>query len=95
MLKPLSNLYVRVIISAAVGFFFVGAFTNNQYPCTQTIPGEDISHCVSIESAIMHPRDLIHNKQASLTRFSKTFAIVSLGSFALLSIISLAQKKKT
>jgi hypothetical protein len=94
MSKPLSKLYIRIIISAAIGFFFVGAFINIQYPCTQEMPGENIAQCVSFESAIMHPGDLNNNKQDSLTRFVSNFAIISLLCFALLSAYTRVQTKK-
>lgn len=94
MSRLLNQLYVRVLISAAVGLFFVGAFVNIQYPCTETLPDENITHCVSIESAIMHPGDLVNNKQDSLTNFVENFFIISFASFALLSVFSQFQTKR-
>lgn len=91
MAKFLSKLYVKVIISAAVGLFLAGAFTHIQYPCISSVPGEG---CVVFEKAAMHPSDLINNKQNSLTKLVGTFAVSSLVSFALLSVYSRFQTKK-
>lgn len=90
MSKLLNKLYVRVIISAAIGFFFAGAYVDIEYPC----PPLDSKGCASFESAIMHPADLLNNKQGSLTTSMKNFIIISLISFALLSVYSLLQTKK-
>jgi hypothetical protein len=90
MAKLLNKLYVRIIISAAIGFFLVGAWTNIQYPC----PPLDNAGCVVWESAIMHPLDLINNKQDSLKNFVTNFVIISLASLALLSVFSHSQRRK-
>ncbi len=89
MTQPLNKLYVRIVISVLIGFLFVGAFVNIQYPC----PPLDAEGCVSFDSAVMHPNDLISNKQGSLDRFVINFAIVSLISFGLLSTYNQLQKR--
>lgn len=94
MSQPLSKLYIRILISVAVGFLLAGAFIDIQYPCTETFPGEDITKCVAFEDALSHPNDLLANKQDSLTRFVSNFAIISLLCFALLSAYTRLQTKK-
>lgn len=91
MSKLLNKLYIKVIISAAIGFSLAGAFSHIQYPCVSLVPGEV---CVALEKAVMHPNDLINNKQDSLAKFMRTFAISSLVSFALLSVYSQFKTKK-
>lgn len=90
MPKLLSKFYVRVIISVTLGFFVAGTNTHMQYPC----PPMDSQGCVSFEKAIMHPADLMHNKQDSLTNFVRTFAISSLVVLALLGLYNQLQAKK-
>jgi hypothetical protein len=91
-MKHLRKLPVRIVAAIVIGLLFAGAFAKITYPCTPT--DGDVG-CVSFEKAVMHPNDLLSNKQDSLVQFSKTFVIVSLASFALLSIISLVQRKET
>ncbi len=94
MAKLINKLNVRILIAIVFGFLVASTLTHLQGPCTTTIPGEDISHCVEISKALMSPKDLINNKQNSLTRFTETFAEVSLVSFVLLSSYSQFQTKK-
>jgi len=84
MNKYFEKLSVRIIISVVIGFLLAGALTDIQYPC----PPLDNAGCVTWESAIMHPSDLISNKQNSLVEASKTFIITSIVSFGLLSLVS-------
>ena len=99
MTKSLSKLYVRIIISVAIGLFMAGGYTNIHYPCSElpdfkVASGEDIEKCVAFESAIMHPGDLMKNKQNSLVEFTQGFAVVALLVFALLSLYSRSQTRK-
>lgn len=89
-MKYINNLWVKVIASIVIGFLLASAGTKITYTCT---PADGAAGCTSFEKAIMHPSDLLNNKQNSLTHFSKTFAITSLASFALLSILGFVQKK--
>lgn len=82
------------MVAAVFGLLAASTFTLVQSPCTTTIPGEDIRHCVEFSKAVMHPNDLLNNKQNSLMKFSKTFVIVSVTSFALLSAYSWYRTKK-
>jgi len=98
-MKHIKKLWPRIIAAVAIGCLiaYIGVgVTHTTRPCTPTeVPrGESISHCESIEKVYIHPLDLFSNKQDRLTHFSETFVIVSLASFALLSIFGLAQKKK-
>jgi hypothetical protein len=95
MLKLLNELYARVIVSVVVGFLLASTSTLIQGPCTTVPPGENISRCVEFSKAVMHPRDLINNKQGSLADFAGTFAISSLVILALLSTYSQLHKRKS
>lgn len=87
-MKFINKLSVRIIISVLIGFLLAVAWTDIQYSC----PPLDNAGCVVWESAIMHPSDLISNKQGSLVEASKAFLIISIISFGLISVIS-RQKK--
>lgn len=82
-MKILNKFYFRVIISIVIGLLLAGGWTDIQYPC----PPLDNAGCVTWESAIMHPSDLISNKQNSLVEASKNFLITSLVSFGLISVL--------
>ncbi len=90
-MKSANKLMVRIVMAVVIGFLLAGVGTKITYTCVPH-PGEE--GCVSFEKAIMHPSDLLDNKQDSLVQFSKTFAITSLASFVLLSVIGLTQKRK-
>jgi hypothetical protein len=91
-MKLLHKLSVRIVIAVVIGFLFASAGTDIAYMCA---PIDGAAGCASFDKALMHPSDLLNNEQNSLRRFSMTFAITSLVAFALLSTVSLAQKKKT
>jgi hypothetical protein len=78
MAKSINKLSVQLLIAIVFGFLMASAFTGLQGSCISTIPGEDSTRCVEFSKAVMHPRDLINNKQNSLTMFVETFAISSL-----------------
>ena len=97
--KHIKKLKVRIIVAVAVGiiFAYVGVGINPVVrPCAPTdVPkGESVSRCVSIEKVYANPIDILTNKQDKLTSFSETFAIASVTSFAILSVIGLIQEKK-
>lgn len=79
---------VQILIATVFGLLVAATFTHLQGPCTATIPGENSSYCVEFSKAVMHPKDLISNKQNTLVRFAGTFTISSLAGFALLSVYS-------
>jgi hypothetical protein len=83
-MKYIHKLSVRITIAIVVGLLLAFGWTDIQYPC----PPLENTGCVAFESAIMHPNDLLNNKQNSLVEASKTFAITSLVTFALLTVIS-------
>jgi hypothetical protein len=98
-------MYVRILIAVLIGFLFAYESTHIVYsPCLASDnpgipyyapPGEgkeDLIRCAELAKALDKPRDLIHNKQDSLVRFSETFAEVSLVSFAILNIPLLFKK---
>lgn len=93
MTKIINKLSARIIIAVVFGLLAASTFTLMQGPCTTTIPGENAAHCVEFSKAVMHPNDLLDNKQNSLMKFSKTFVIASVASFALLSAYSWYQNK--
>lgn len=93
MAKLIHKLSARIIIAAVFGFLAAATFTGIQGPCTTTVPGENAAQCVEFSKAIMHPNDLFNNTQNSLVNFAMTFAIVSVASFALLSVYSWYQNR--
>ena len=93
-MKHINNLTVRILAATLIGFLIAGITTKNTCDCPNFVK-EPNSGCISFEKVVMHPGDLITNKQNSLVRFSTTFAIGSLASFALLSLVGLVLKKKT
>jgi hypothetical protein len=94
MYRLTSKLNVRILAAMAFGFLMASTFTHLQGPCTTTIPSEDGSHCVEFSKAVMHPKDLINNKQDTLTKFVGTLAIGSLAGFALLSAYGQLRTRK-
>lgn len=92
--KLIDKLYARIIAAVVLGLLFASTFTLMQGPCTTIVPGEDITKCVEHSKAIMHPGDLLNNTQNSLVKFSRTFVIVSVISFALLSVYSRYKKPR-
>ena len=94
MHKLTDKLSAQILIAVVFGFLIASLFTHLQVPCTTTIPGENSSHCVEFSKAVMHPRDLINNKQDTLTEFVGTLAVSTLVSFVLLSIYSRLRTKK-
>ncbi|HJQ08932.1 MAG TPA: hypothetical protein VJ836_05630 [Candidatus Saccharimonadales bacterium] len=90
-MKYIDKISVKIIAAVLVGFLLAGAFTKITYTCT---PIDSASGCISYDKAVMHSSDLISNKQDSLVHFSTTFVITSVVIFALLSILSMAQKRK-
>jgi len=85
--KKRNNLYIGIVAALTLAFFVAGAFTKITYPCSpENVPaGESVNYCTSFEKAVMHPADLILNKQGSLVQFLATFFIASV----LLSLLSM------
>lgn len=99
MSKLLNKLHVRIIISVVIGLFLASGYTSIHYPCSElpdfkVASGEDIEKCVAFEDAIMHPGDLMNNKQNSLVNFTRNFALGGLLVFTLLSAYSWSQTRK-
>lgn len=95
----MNKLPVKIVAAVLIGLLIAYAGVGISHvtrPCTPAdVPkGESISHCEVIAKVYAHPRDLLSNKQDRLTHFSETFAVASLTSFALLSVLGLVQKKK-
>lgn len=90
-MRKLNKLYFKIAVALVVGFMFAGAVTKITYTCE---PEAGDTGCVSFAKAVMHPRDLVNNKQNSLTDFLGTFAISSLVSFALLTLYSQFRTKR-
>jgi hypothetical protein len=88
-MKYVKKLPIRILIALIAGFLLAGAFTKITYSCAPSaVPaGESASQCVAFEKAVMHPSDLFSNKQDSLTKFSAIFAVTSMVTFAILSVI--------
>jgi hypothetical protein len=93
-MKYLGKIWLRIAIAAIAGLFVAG-LTKMTYPCSPSIVqfGESVDQCVSFEKSIMHPKDLLANRQDSLVDFTKTLLITSLFVFIILSILVLARTK--
>ncbi|MGB4967505.1 MAG: hypothetical protein WBO35_04870 [Candidatus Saccharimonadales bacterium] len=89
-MKYIHKLSVRILAALVIGFLLAGAGTKITYSCASV---DGAAGCVSFDKAIMHPSDLLNNKQDSIVHFTEAFVISSLVSFAVLSIIDVAQKK--
>lgn len=89
----MNKLLLNVVIAVTVGMLFAGTATKLTYPCPSFV-ATPTSGCLSIEKSIMHPADLIKNKQNSLTKFAREFAVSSLVVFTLLSLYGYIQAKK-
>lgn len=89
------SLAAKIAVSLAVGFLLAAVITDIAYPCTShdAVEGESISRCVSYDKAMMHPSDLAHNKQHSLTNFSEVVAVTAVTTFALLTLIPSVRKR--
>jgi hypothetical protein len=90
-MKYIHKLSVRITVAALVGFLLAGAFTHITYTCT---PIEGAAGCVSFDKAVMHPNDLLRNKQGSLVHFSETFVITSLVVFVILELLIREKKRR-
>lgn len=90
-MRYINKFPVKLIAAVFVGFVFAGALTTITYTCT---PIDGASGCVSFDKAVMHPRDLISNKQESLTRFFIIFVATSLSVLGLLSVVWQGSNKK-
>jgi hypothetical protein len=91
-MKHINKLAVRIVAAIVIGFLLAGAGTDIPYTCA---PIDGAEGCVSFDKAVMHPSDLLSNKQNSLVIFSTFFVITSLIIFAFLSALRLAQKRET
>ena len=91
-MKHINKLSSRIAIAVIIGFLLASSRTTITYSC---VPIDGAMGCVSFEDAIMHPNDLLNNRQNSLVRFSTTFAISSLVTFALINAVNVTYKKKT
>jgi len=83
---------VRKIIAAVlIGFLIAGAGTKIIYTCA---PVDGAAGCAELDKAVMHPADLLNNKQDSLVHFSETFVISSLVGFVILELFSREKKRR-
>ena len=80
----------KIVAALLIGFLIAGAGTKIIYAC----PPVGTAGCVSFDKAVMHPGDLLRNKQSSLVHFSETFVLTSVIMFALLSVLSVVQTRK-
>jgi hypothetical protein len=90
-MKHTNKLLVQITAVIVIGFLFAGAGTEITYTCGAN-PGD--AGCISFDKAVMHPRDLLRNKQGSLVQFSKTFTIGALVTFAIFNVYSWTKTKK-
>lgn len=91
-MKYVNKLSARTVIALIVGFLLASIGTKVTYTC---VPNDGAKGCVSFEKAIMHPNDLLNNRQDSFIKFSTAFAVSSLVAFALLSMVSMMGEKQS
>lgn len=91
-MKQINKFPVIIVAAIVVGFLLASATTKITHRC---VPVDGAKGCASFSKAMVHPEDLLHNKQNSLVIFSTTFAEVSLFTFVILAAASLTLKKKT
>ena len=89
-MKRFDHVWVKIVAAVVVGFLLAGAGTHITYACA---PVDGAQGCVSFDKAVMHPSDLLANKQGSLVHFSTAFILVTCVSFALLWALPLFGKK--
>jgi hypothetical protein len=89
-MKYVHKLLVRIIAAVIIGFLLAGVGTKITYSC---MPVDGAAGCASFDKAVMHPNDLLNNKQDSLFHLSEAFAITAIVIFAILSIFNSVQKK--
>ncbi len=82
----------KIVATVLIGLLLAAEGTHITYTCAPVDSYGPTAGCVSYDKAVMHPSDLLNNKQDSLVHFSETLAITSLVSFALLSTFTRAQK---
>jgi hypothetical protein len=90
-MKHINKLVVIIVVAVVIGFLLAGVSTKITYTCA---PPPGTEGCVSFDKAVMHPQDLLGNKQDSLVQFAKTFTIASVVAFALFSAYGWAKTKK-
>lgn len=78
-------------MGAAALFAAVG--TQISYPCAP-LPGSPASGCASFQKAILHPADLAHNVQGSLTQLIVNFLIAFALVASLLLLIAFAGTRR-
>jgi hypothetical protein len=88
-MKHINKFSIRVVVSVFIGFLLACAWTNIQYQCDPL----DNNGCVAFESAILHPKDLINNKQDSLISFSRYVVLSSVVCLAILTAINASHKR--
>lgn len=81
----------KIIAAILIGFLIAGAGTDIHYTCT---PIDGAKGCASFEKAVMHPADLLNNRQSSLVHFVETFVISSLIVFVILEILTHGKKRQ-
>jgi len=74
----------KIVAAVLIGFLIAGAGTKIIYTCP---PIDGAAGCASLDKAVMHPGDLLRNKQESLVHFSETFVITSLVGFVILELL--------
>ncbi|HMT19384.1 MAG TPA: hypothetical protein PKD20_05460 [Candidatus Saccharibacteria bacterium] len=90
-MKYIDKLSIRIVTAVVIGILLAGAWTDIQYQCD---PLEN-KGCVAFESAVLHPKDLINNKQGSLVTFSRYMVYSSAVCLAILTIINASQKRRS
>ena len=91
-MKLLNKLYLRIIFSIVIGGFLASGFTKFQQPCTGVAPpGEDITRCIEISKVFMHPEKIFSDSKVR-GEFAKNFAVVSVISFGLISVVYYRKK---
>lgn len=87
----MNELWFKLTVAAICGLLLASITTKISYTCP---PADGVVGCVSFEKALMHPSDLMENKQDSLAYFATTFIATGGIVFTTLSLVNTVQKNK-
>lgn len=79
----MKKILLAIVVAVGIAFVMAGAGTHIAYACP---PVDGARGCVEFSKAIMHPGDLLHNKEDSLVHFATTFFLTFLVVFAVITI---------
>lgn len=91
-----NSFLAKVLAAVAIGLIIASTLTDATYPCNANdmLEGDSIARCIAWDEVVLHPSDLMSNREGSLLRFLTTFVVTALVSYAIISIVSRAYRKK-